>query len=163
MFYPPKGLCKADTEGGPIIFTYVLFCVRKRILDFQFTGGFLLFETLKMFYFGLGTNIGLQKIITFLRFFVSKYFIVRMRRTGWTDGTVMKSFLFFRWKRFICGWDGTGWPHKNNNSPLFFFILRYIKHYTHIHEYMIYKKKLFVQISCGFKIFVKLGGCPNDF
>ena len=34
MFYPPKGLCKADTEGGPIVFTYVLFWVRKRILDF---------------------------------------------------------------------------------------------------------------------------------
>ena len=43
MFYPPKGLCKADTEGGPIVFTYVLFWVRKRILDFQFTGGFLPF------------------------------------------------------------------------------------------------------------------------
>ena len=43
MFYPPKGLCKADTEGGPIVFTYVLFCVRKRILDFQFTCGFLPF------------------------------------------------------------------------------------------------------------------------
>ena len=41
MFYPPKGLCKADTEGGPIVFTYVLFCVRKRILDLQFTDGFL--------------------------------------------------------------------------------------------------------------------------
>ena len=40
MFYPPKGLCKADTEGGPIVFTYVLFWVRKRILDFFFTGGF---------------------------------------------------------------------------------------------------------------------------
>ena len=44
-FYPPKG-----TEGGPIVFTYVLFCVRKSILDFQFTDGFCLFETLKMFY-----------------------------------------------------------------------------------------------------------------
>ena len=30
MFYPPK-----VTEGGPIIFTYVLFCLRKRIFDFQ--------------------------------------------------------------------------------------------------------------------------------
>ena len=39
MFYPPKGLCKADTKGGPIVFTYVLFCLRKRILDFHFTGG----------------------------------------------------------------------------------------------------------------------------
>ena len=39
MFYPPKGLCEADTEGGPIVFTYVLFCLRTRILDFHFTGG----------------------------------------------------------------------------------------------------------------------------
>ena len=22
MIFPPKGLCKADTEGGPIVFTY---------------------------------------------------------------------------------------------------------------------------------------------
>ena len=43
MFYPPKGLCKADTEGGLIVFTYVLFWVSKRILDFQFTDGFLPF------------------------------------------------------------------------------------------------------------------------
>ena len=43
MFYPPKGLCKADTEGGPIVFAYVLFWVRKRILDFQFISGFLPF------------------------------------------------------------------------------------------------------------------------
>ena len=28
---------------GPIVFTYVLFWVRKRILDFQFTNGFLPF------------------------------------------------------------------------------------------------------------------------
>ena len=47
MFYPPKGLCKADTEGGPIVFTYVLFWVRKRILDFQFTGGFWHFLNLQ--------------------------------------------------------------------------------------------------------------------
>ena len=43
MFYSLKGLCKADTEGGPIVFTYVLFCVRKTILDFQFVGGILPF------------------------------------------------------------------------------------------------------------------------
>ena len=35
MFYPPKGLCKADTEGGPIVFYLCLISVRKRILDFQ--------------------------------------------------------------------------------------------------------------------------------
>ena len=47
MFYPPKGLCKADTEGGSIVFAYVLFCVRKSILDFQFTSGFLPFWELE--------------------------------------------------------------------------------------------------------------------
>jgi len=50
IFYPPKGLCKADTEGGPIVFTYVLFCVRKHMLDFQFTKCFFLLETSPMFY-----------------------------------------------------------------------------------------------------------------
>ena len=45
--YPSKGLCKANTEGGPIVFTYFLFCVRKRILDFQFTSGFLHFWDLE--------------------------------------------------------------------------------------------------------------------
>ena len=35
-FYPPKGLCKSDTQRCPIVFTYVLFCVRKRILGFKF-------------------------------------------------------------------------------------------------------------------------------
>ena len=46
LLYSPKGLCRADTEGGPIVFAYVLFCVRKRILNFQFNGGFCIFETL---------------------------------------------------------------------------------------------------------------------
>ena len=31
MFYPPEGLCGAEPERGPIVFTYVLFWVRKRI------------------------------------------------------------------------------------------------------------------------------------
>ena len=40
----PEGTLRiADTEGGPIVFTYVLFWVRKRILNFQFAGGFLPF------------------------------------------------------------------------------------------------------------------------
>ena len=43
MFYPPEGLCRAEPERGPIVFTYVFLC-RK---GFQFTDGFL---TLKMFY-----------------------------------------------------------------------------------------------------------------
>ena len=49
IFYPPKGLCKADTEGGQIVFTYVLFCLRKGILDLQFSLGNPL-GTFKMFY-----------------------------------------------------------------------------------------------------------------
>ena len=44
---PVGTLRVADTEGGPIVFTYVLFCLRKRILDFQFTGGFLPFLNLQ--------------------------------------------------------------------------------------------------------------------
>ena len=40
-------------------------------------------------------------------------------------------------------------------GPLIFFILRYIKHYTHIYLYT--KEKLSGQISCGFKILDKLG------
>ena len=38
--YPPKGLCKENRRRS-IIFTYVLFVVRKRILYIQFTSGVL--------------------------------------------------------------------------------------------------------------------------
>ena len=38
------------TEGSPIVITYILFCVRTRILDFQFKCGFCRFGTMKMFY-----------------------------------------------------------------------------------------------------------------
>ena len=31
----PRRDCESSTEGGPIVFTYVLFLGRKRILDFQ--------------------------------------------------------------------------------------------------------------------------------
>ena len=34
MFYPPEGLCSAEPERGPIVFTYVLFGVGRG------TGGF---------------------------------------------------------------------------------------------------------------------------
>ena len=36
MFYLPKGSLPADSSRGSIVFTYVLFWVRKRILDFPF-------------------------------------------------------------------------------------------------------------------------------
>ena len=41
MFYPPKGRLLADSCRGPIVFTYVLFCVSKTLEAFQFSGGFL--------------------------------------------------------------------------------------------------------------------------
>ena len=52
MFYPPKGRLLADSSRGPIVFTYVLFCVRKRILGFQFRGGFLPKKILENVLFG---------------------------------------------------------------------------------------------------------------
>ena len=39
MFYLPEGLCRADTEGGPIVFYLWIIWLRKGILDFQFVTG----------------------------------------------------------------------------------------------------------------------------
>ena len=65
MFYPPKG-----TEVGPIVFTYVLFLVRKRILAFQFS--LVIFETLKMFYCADGVGLdGPSK--RFFNFLILRY------------------------------------------------------------------------------------------
>ena len=50
ILYPPKGLCKADTEGGPIVFTYVLFGLGNVYWTFNLQAVFCLFETLKMFF-----------------------------------------------------------------------------------------------------------------
>ena len=49
------------------------------------------------------------------------------------------------------GWGGMG----GQKCPLIFFILRYIKHYIHIYSYIY--KKMFCQISSGFKNLNKLG------
>ena len=69
---------RRHTEGGPIVFTYVLFCVRKRILDFQFVTEKTPFWNLQMFYCdGTGRTDG------------------RDGRTGRMDGRVNKSFLQF--------------------------------------------------------------------
>ena len=56
------------------------------------------------------------------------------------------------------GTDGREDGHQK--CPLIFFILRYIKHYTHIYLYT--NEKISGQISCGY-ILVKLGSCPMDF
>ena len=87
MFYPPKGLCKADTEGGPIVFTYLCIIFLGNIgWTFNLPSVFRLFETFKMFYppkglckaepergpivftnvlFGVGKGTGIFKITTF--------------------------------------------------------------------------------------------------
>ena len=39
MFYPPEGLCRAEPERGPIVFTYVLFGVGRGTGGFKFCGG----------------------------------------------------------------------------------------------------------------------------
>ena len=80
--------------------------------------------------FGVGRGTGGSKTYRVYRiFFLRKCFIVTGGRTG---GRV----------------DG------EQKGPLIFFILRYIKHYTHIYLYT--KEKLSGQISCGFKILDKL-------
>ena len=66
-------------------------------------------------------------------FFLKMFYCAGGRTDGWTGGRV----------------DG------EQKGPLIFFILRYIKHYTHIYLYT--KEKLSGQISCGFKILDKLG------
>ena len=53
MFYPPNG-----TEGGSIVFTYVLFGLRNVYWTFNFELVIRLFETLKMFYPPKGTEGG---------------------------------------------------------------------------------------------------------
>ena len=54
MFYPPKGLCKADTEGSPIVFTYVLFGLGNVYWTFNLLAVFCFFETPRMFYHPVG-------------------------------------------------------------------------------------------------------------
>ena len=39
MFYPPVGLCGAEPEGGPIVFTLDFIGVGKGIGGFKFWGG----------------------------------------------------------------------------------------------------------------------------
>ena len=49
----------------------------------------------------------------------------------------------------------------DQKGPLIFFILRYIKHYTHIYLYI--KAKLSGQISCGFIFWSSWGVAPTIF
>ena len=85
-------------------------------------------------------------------------------RVYWTSKTYKVYRVFLRenvllWR--VDGWDGLdGWdgPQK---SPLIFFILRYIKHYTHIYLYT--KEKMSGQISCGFIFWSSWRVAPTIF
>ena len=51
MFNPHKGRCKADTEGGSIVFTYMSYFLLGNVYwTFNLQPVFCLFETMKMFY-----------------------------------------------------------------------------------------------------------------
>ena len=54
-----------------------------------------------------------------------------------------------------------GWTDGHQKGPLIFFILRYIKHYTHIYLYT--KEKLSGQISCGFIFWSSWRVAPTIF
>ena len=101
----PEGSCESRTEGGPIVFTYVLFLGRKRILDFKFTYGNLPFWDLENILFGAD------------------------------------------------GWGGVGRSIKR--VLYFFFILRYIKHCTHVNLYT--NKKCPGKFLVGLKIWTSWG------
>ena len=93
---------------------------------------------LMFYFFGLGNELWKKKKVTVVvwfwrSFFLKMFYCAGGRTDGWTGGRV----------------DG------EQKGPLIFFILRYIKHYTHIYSYT--KEKLSGQISCGFKILDKLG------
>ena len=50
MFYPPEGLCRAEPERGPIVFTLHFIGVGRGPGGFNLQAVFCLFEILKMFY-----------------------------------------------------------------------------------------------------------------
>ena len=105
MFYPPKGVCKADTEGGPIVFTYVLFWLRKRILDFQRNSAKQIPKKVQLFllmsYFVLGNvyrTFNLQTVFCLFRpwkCFIPKWTLQSIAHWG--------PFLFFSFFSIYCG------------------------------------------------------------
>ena len=111
---------------------------------------FIKFKTISIFWW---TFFWFDHFI--ISFFVARYLTVSLR------GPVLAHYD--EADRPSCdgltGWRVDGWTggrvDGQQKGPLIFFILRYIKHYTHIYLYT--KEKLSWQISCGFKILVKLG------
>ena len=62
---------------------------------------------------------------------------------------------------FYCDGRVDGLTDGEQKGPLIFFILRYIKHYTHIYLYT--KEKLSGQISCGFIFWSSWRVAPTIF
>ena len=75
MFYRPKGLCKADTEGGLIVFTNMSYFLLGNVYwTFNLKTVFCLFGTIKMLYGlngmdGMGQNI--KSVLQISLYFVS--------------------------------------------------------------------------------------------
>ena len=114
MFYPPKGLCKADTEGGPIVFTYVLFSLRKRILDFHFTSGNPPFWDLQNVLSPEGTSA--CRLLKEVQLFLLMYYFL-LGNVYWTfilQG-VIRLFETFK-MLYLMGW--MGWMGRNIKSVL---------------------------------------------
>ena len=77
VFYPPKRRLPADSSRCPIVFTYVLFWVRKTLETFKFTDGFSQKKkNLKMFYPPKGRLLADSSrgpiVLTYVLFWVRK-------------------------------------------------------------------------------------------
>ena len=89
-----------------------------------------------------------------------------LERVYWTSKTYRVYRVFFARKCFIVtdgltGGRVDGLTDGHQKGPLIFFILRYIKHYTHIYLYT--KEKLSGQISCGFIFWSSWRVAPTIF
>ena len=148
-FYPlenvlsPEGSCESRTEGGPIVFTYVLFWLGNDFDTFKITLLRWPFFFLKMFYFRGGWDWmgwdGPSKGSIKLK--LISFFVARSLPYRLPSGSV----LTFQ-NEAVCamfpggmGWGGVGWGWTGyQKCPSIFFILcGYIDHlsiYLHIYS-----------------------------
>ena len=150
MFYPPKGRLLADSSRGPIVFTHVLFWVRKTLETFQFTSGFLQKKNMKMFYppKGLckGDTEGGPIVFTYVLFRLGNVYwtfkIPPFRRPFWDPPNVL--FDGVGSVRV-----GSGWT-EYEKCPLKIFILWW--YIDKVYTYLYISYKIAANILMGFKI-----------
>ena len=132
--YLPKGLCKADTEWGPIVFTYVIFWVRKRILDFQFTDGFLPFWNHENVLSPKGTLRSRTRMGSILILSILLCLEKGIWHIQFTSENLSKKNLKMFYLRM--GWDGwmDGWTEYQKCPLIFFILCGYIDYvYDYLH------------------------------